>query len=287
MPQDELQASTPENVVDTPAPETTPEAVDSGTTEQAAEPVEPTPEERAQEEQRKARRYNNNLQRRFGELKGQITQRDRQIEQLLGIVQQVALPPKGNQQVPDENAEPQRGADEAWEDYQRRITRWEARQVARRELEAERRAAQEHQLRQHHARTAQEKVVTFVQKQDAFAKATPDYYEALDNSTAQLPDGIESVFVRVPDGHLAAYAIAKNPSLAEQLWGRDELEQAAILASIVTSVKAKPAPQVSTAPPPGKPVSARGAASSTTPSDSDSVDEWIRKRNAQIAKMGG
>jgi len=288
MSQDQdTQGATPDqNVVDTPEPEQSPDTVDAGTTE-AAEPSEPTPEERAAEEQRKAARRNNRLQRRFGELTGQLAQRDRQIDQLLSVVQRVMPQPGGGQQSAPQDAEPQRGADEAWEDYQRRVTRWEARQVAKQEMQAEREQMHRQQTHAQQERAAHEKVASFAHKQEAFAKTTPDYYEALENSTAELPDGIESVFVRVPDGHLAAYAIAKNPDLAQYLWNRDPFEQAAVIASIVAQVKMRPAPQVSNAPPPGKPVSARGGGSSTTPSDNDSVDDWMRKRNAEISKRGG
>jgi len=282
------QGATPANVVDTPAPAQTPEPVESGTTEQtAAEQEGQTPEKQAQDEQQKARRARDRLQRRFGELTSKLDQKDRQIEQLLAVVQQAVPRPGSPQGQPAADGPPQRDAFPDWESYQDARTEYRAREVARQELQHHAEASYRDQIRRGEAQTAQQMVQSFAQRQDAFAKSVPDYYEALDNSTAQLPDGIESIFVRVPDSHIAAYAIAKNPELAQQLWGKDPFSQAAVLGSIIASYKARPASQVSTAPPPGKPVSATSAPSNSTPSENDSLAEWMRKRNAEVAKRGG
>lgn len=262
------QGATPANVVGTPEPAQAPEPVESGTTEQqAAEQEGQTPEKQAQELEQKARRARDRLQRRFGELTSKLDQKDRQIEQLLAVVQQAVPKVGGPQGAPAAgDGPPLRESFPDWESYQDARTEWRAGEVARREIEMRAHAEREESVRRGQMQSAQQMVQTFAQRQDAFAKSVPDYYEALDNSTAQLPDGIESVFVRVPESHVAAYAIAKNPELAQYLWGKDPVEQAAVLGSIVASYKSRPNPQVSTAPPPGKPVSTKGATSPKDPS---------------------
>ena len=281
------QGATPAQVADTPVPAQTPEPVEAGTTEQQAADQDGQQQEKPVSDEQKARRARDRLQRRFGELTAKLDQKDRQIEQLLAVVQQSTLGPSRTGQPASDDSPPQRDAFPDWESYQEAKTEWKARQVARSELQADRQHNYQQQVRYQQEQSAHQMVQSFAQRQEAFAKSTPDYYEALENSTAQLPDGIESLFVEVPDSHIAAYAIAKNPELASQLWGKSRAAAAAVLGSIVASYKARPNPQVSTAPPPGKPVSARGAPASSTPSDQESVDEWIRKRNAEVAKRGG
>jgi len=285
MDDQQLPDSAPEQAVDTPV---TPAegTVEAGTTEQQAAE---TDERSGLTDQQKAQRARDKLQRRFGELKAKMDQKDSQIDQLLEVVQQRGAAQSAPQPVHDADRMPQR-TDPGLEDYETFLeakAAWRAQQVARREIEQDRRVSAQQSARWHAEKQAYEAVNSFAQSQEAFAKSTPDYYEALDNSTAQLPDGIEQVFVSVPDSHIAAYAIAKNPELAQQFWGKSQIQQAAVLGSIVAGYKARPAPQVSTAPPPGRPVSPRGAAASSLPSDSDSADEWLRKRRAQLKARDG
>ncbi len=70
------------------------------------------------------------------------------------------------------------------------------------------------------------------------------------------------------------YEIGKNEALHETLSGSSKLKAARILSEIVDSWEAKPAPKVSKAPPPIKPVQANAPAARSPEKMSD--DEWYR-----------
>ena len=70
------------------------------------------------------------------------------------------------------------------------------------------------------------------------------------------------------------YEIGKNEALHETLSGSSKLKAARILSEIVDSWETKPAPKVSKAPPPIKPVQANAPAARSPEKMSD--DEWYR-----------
>jgi hypothetical protein len=279
---EQVQDTAAVSAVDTPEP-ATPETVEPGTTETVAETDEQKAQREQQDAEQKQRRARDRLQRRFGELTAQIRQRDAQIEQLMSVLQRNGQP--AAQPQPADGA-PKREAFESYEDYLEAKAEWKAEQRARALIEEREQQSRQQQQRTQQQTHVQQVVQSFATRQQEFAKSTPDYFEALESSTADLPDEIVPLLMQVPDGHIAAYAIAKTPDLAQQLWNKSQFEQAAILGSIVATYKARPSPQVSTAPPPGKPVAPRGAAASNLPSDTDSPEEWLRKRRAQLRAQG-
>ena len=88
-------------------------------------------------------------------------------------------------------------------------------------------------------------------------------------------DEVASEFGYSPETQVKLlYEIGKNEALHETLSGSSKLKAARVLSEIVDSWGAKPAPKVSKAPPPIKPVQANAPAARSPEKMSD--DEWYR-----------
>ena len=88
-------------------------------------------------------------------------------------------------------------------------------------------------------------------------------------------DEVASEFGYSPETQVKLlYEIGKNEALHETLSGSSKLKAARILSEIVDSWETKPAPKVSKAPPPIKPVQANAPAARSPEKMSD--DEWYR-----------
>lgn len=274
--QDSAPVAATEPAVETPAP-AEPETANPGTAEPAT-PVAETEEQKAlrlaKEGRTKWERAQRKIQERFGELTEEKRQLARQVEQLtqalLGKQQPTAQP----------DGPPKREQFEDFESFIEARAEWRAEQRAKAILEQQTRAQREAEARQQVERQAQTIGQEFAKRQSEFAKAHPDYESVvLHNDDVQIPDSALALIPMLPDGHVAAYAIGKNPELAQQLWGKSPVEQAAMLTRIAVTFQA--APQVSNAPPPSQPVAAKSKPTNTEPSDEDSYEDWVKKRNAQ------
>lgn len=278
MFEDDAPAATPENVDETPGL-ATPDTVDAGTTEPVAETDEAKAERLVKERQIRQQRAQQKINARFSEMSEGIRAKDRQIEQLT-----TALVGKQHAPQNDATGEPKREQFESWEDWNDARVDWRAEARATKVFaEAEQRRAD--QAREHGVHSqAQDIAQRFAQRQSEFVKQFPDYTDVvLNNDDVEVPESVLGLIPIIPDGHVAAYAIAKNPELARQLYGKSPVQQAAMLGQMAAAFKAR-SPQVSTAPAPGKPVATRASAASHELSDTDSTSAWLKKRNADVNK---
>lgn len=135
---------------------------------------------------------------------------------------------------------------------------------------------------------AEKQQQTQIQKQAEFeavittvAETYPDFDSVVQAGLQRdLPmpltlDEVASEFGYSPETQVKLlYEIGKNEALHETLSGSSKLKAARILSEIVDSWEAKPAPKVSKAPPPIKPVQANAPAARSPEKMSD--DEWYR-----------
>ena len=127
-------------------------------------------------------------------------------------------------------------------------------------------------------------------------KSHPDYMTALQELSREVgdfvkPDGAPSAFMEVvlevvdkPAALL--YHLGKNPDLAEELSGLSPLKLAKQLDRIERELEDKSTQKPSKAPKPleaVKVVSIRAG----EPSDTDSIDDWVRKERARQSKRQG
>ncbi len=118
-----------------------------------------------------------------------------------------------------------------------------------------------------------------------------DAFQEKCNEVAALGAGDSQAFMALvtdpdvlPEGHKVVAALADNPEEAQRILAMDPLKMASALTRFATTVK--PAEkQISNAPAPIKPVG--GTAKSSEPSDSESIREWMAKRNAGARTSAG
>src|SRR6185312_2578211 len=271
---EEAQIPATETAVEAPVTtevETSP--VESGTTETVVETDEQKEAKRLIDEKQRGERAKRSIQKRFGEYSEALKQKDRQIEQLMPAV-------VGTQQQPEASTDAPPGREEfaTYEDDVEARAEYRAAKAAESRLMALVEEAQKQQqtLTKQQEETQAQK--SYAQALSSFEKTTPDFREVVDRDDVSIPDDAVRALYRLPDPGPVLYAIGKNPELASSLWQHqgNAVMQSYLLGQIAAS--AKSAPQISNAPPPGKPVGAKGGSSSDPPKNPDAYMAW-RKKN--------
>jgi hypothetical protein len=148
------------------------------------------------------------------------------------------------------------------------------------------------ELKESQEREAKERRQTsFASKASEFAKTVEDYDSVVTNPRLAITPEMAEAIRESDDGPALAYHLGKNPEIAEKLAQLPPFAAARELGKIEARLanereKAKEKP-VSKAPPPPPKVEGADPATSVKPddpnSDSLSDDEWVRRRNKQLA----
>ncbi|MBK9497027.1 MAG: hypothetical protein IPO08_21450 [Xanthomonadales bacterium] len=127
------------------------------------------------------------------------------------------------------------------------------------------------------------------------SKKHADYMPALKDLAAEVGDFVQKngapspfmeVVLDVADSPTELlYYLGKNPDVASDLEGLSPAKLAKQLARIESELGEKAKPKTSNAPKPLAPVKARASADSS-PSDSDSTADWIKKERARMEAKG-
>jgi hypothetical protein len=112
---------------------------------------------------------------------------------------------------------------------------------------------------------ANQVIAGFVDRQEAFKKATPDYEEVLESADFEVPPITQQYLVESEMGPQLAYHLAKNPDVVTSLRKLSPARQLAELGKLEAKLEVKPAPQnggstkndVSKAPAPIQPLEAK------------------------------
>lgn len=182
---------------------------------------------------------------------------------------------KGNTAQPDSNGEPRRDDFDNDVDYLRAVARYDARTEA--EAQAKALAKQQEEARQRMTAEEQQKAIAkeFVTRRKEIEKTIPDYREVISDWEPQLPDATQDMILRLPDGPLISYHLAKNPQLEAQFLDQPLYMHGVLLGQMLTTIKASTKP--SSAPAPGKPVASKAGTSSEPPSDPELYRAWADK----------
>lgn len=274
---EEAQVVAPEATPDPVAAEPTQvieQADESGASETVAESDESKAERLVKEKQIRQQRAQRKLDQRFAEMTEQRKSAERQVEQLTGILKQFVSPDKAA--APDQA--PKR---EQFDDYETYVEA-KAAHIAEKRAEAKFQALIEQQQKQgqqqNHQQIATQLEQNWTRNASEFAKATPDFNEVVNNDDVVIPDESVAMIRAMPEGPQIAYALGKDPKLAEQLmrFAGNPVMQAMYLGQYSATLKSSP--QVSKAPAAGKPVGARPAPANEPPKDVDAYMAW-RKKN--------
>ena len=138
-------------------------------------------------------------------------------------------------------------------------------------------------------RKEQSRLATFAERQQAFAKATPDFEaRVLQDPSLPITEAMRDVIVDSESGPELAYYLAQNRAAAEAIARLPThlaaLEMGRIEGRLSAQKEAaKRPPPVSKAPPPPPTLETTEAAGSKAPEDM-STDEWMKWREKQVSK---
>jgi len=233
----------------------------------AAETIQPDP---AEEQQRSRGGFQNRIDRltrekyQLAQEREQLAREKQELEQRL-------------HQQPQPKQEPEF---QSYEEFVAHKAREEAVAAVRQFTEQQRQ-----QSEQAHQRESHQKLVTdFLSSANQLAAELPDFEDVAGG--VQISGAIGQALLRNDQGAHLAYFLGQNPAerlRIEQTAGNDPAVAARELARL--EAKAKSLIQSrsrSGAPPQGKPLGTASAVNSKEPGPNDSMDEWIRKRRAQV-----
>jgi hypothetical protein len=217
-------------------------------------------EEAAQRRAAKEEKRQQSLNQRFAEITAEKYAEKARADALEKVIAQYGI---NKNQETQASAAPTRDQFDSYEDFLRAEARYEAKQEAE---AATKRAIEDFQKSQERERTVssneEERKKTerqFLAKVAEVKKSHPDYQEVIEDWEPNLPPAVVNMIVRLADGPLISYHLAKNPALEARLSEETDPDmQKLLLGEIRSSLKA-PA-KTSAAPPPGKPVQAKAAA---------------------------
>jgi hypothetical protein len=302
-----LAARNPQTVTETPAESTENAAAEDapagakpedGTAEESATPEEHANENDEQEQEGDKPGKPSKLEKRFAKL----TKTIRELEQENArwreeATKSAAKPPEQKTEAPaatDNDAEPEPKEGESAAEYVKRYTKWQLAQ----ERKAAERATAEAAAKETRDKAAQVWNEREAKAKEQFAGEELDYDEAVTDFVERANARKVAVSQAMKDfvnesefGPQLLYKIATmKDAEVNELAKLTPLKLAAQLLKIEAQFAPtqdqpeKPAPVTSKAPAPVQPVRRPAPAASAEPSDSDDMDTWLRKREAQVAK---
>lgn len=281
--QEQEQVSAPVEAVDAPVTDVedneTPESAD-GQAEQAAETDEQRNERVLREREERSRKRMNSVQHRINEL----TADKRRLEELVSkLAERPTDSPKSTPEVADAGMPPREKYD-SWEAWQDAKAEWIADRKAEQKLQGFIRQVQQQQV----MRQAQEQAAVLAEKFDKDVSKVrsefEDYDDVVGNLDFNAPPSMVQAILESDSPARIFHALGKNPQEARRIAAMQPISQAKAIARIEAALTSQP--QVSRAPPPGKPVGVRGGPVEKAPSEMN-VDEFFKWRRKQIAARRG
>jgi hypothetical protein len=238
--------------------------------------------EQAETNRKREEKRQSSIQKRMDELTADKYAERKRADQLQALVERLT----GEKSQPKEAETPLSGAPkredyESYEDF----VRADARHHARLEAQAASKAAFENLTKtQQEAKTKadrhteQQKVEKqFLERRAAAEKELPDYRAVIEDWEPKLPDSVVDLIVRLEEGPLITYHMAKNPALETQFRDSPAHMHGILLGQLLATLKAST--KESAAPKPGKPVTGKVAASdgSSYTGDPEGYFAWAKK----------
>lgn len=249
-----------------------PEVVE--TDEQKNERVQREATERARlkEEKRQA-----SVQRRMDELTADKYAERKRADQLAEQNAKILalLESRSGQAQANPSGEPTREQFTDYEDFVTARAEWRAEQKAQAIIEQFSKTQTETQAKAQAEQSEQAIAKQFLERRAAAEKEIPDFRETVQDWEPQLPNSVVDMILKVPEGALISYHLAKNPGLEAQFRDSPAYMHGVILGQLIATLKSPP--KVSSAPAPGKPVAAKPGTSSEPPSNPDAYYAWAKK----------
>lgn len=224
----------------------------------------------AKEEKRQA-----SVQKRMDELTAQRYKAEARAEALQAELERARQPAQSQQQA---SGEPQRDQFESYEDYLEAKVTFKAQQIVDRQLEQSSAKQKETMASAELHKTQQAEQRQFLENRGKLEKEIPDYKDTIEDWEPNLPDTVAAMLIKLPEGPLITYHMAKNPSLEAQFRDQPEYLHGVLLGQLIASLKSPP--KVTTAPAPGKTVSTTKTTSTgdEPPSDPEQYFAWATRQ---------
>ena len=149
---------------------------------------------------------------------------------------------------------------------------------------AEQRAAEKLAERQRQ-QEVERRSESFIEKAEKAQERYPDFQLVVGNPNLTINEEMAEFIADSDVGADVAYFLGKNPTKAAEIARMSPVKAARELNRIETDLASRPQARVSKAPEPITPVGNRGRAStSSTPSDEDDIETWMRKERARMTR---
>lgn len=221
----------------------------------------------AREEKRQA-----SVQRRMDELTAQRYTEKARADLLQAELERLRSPAPQAKNA----GEPQRDQFDSYEDYLEAKVTYKAEQIAKQHVEQ----FQTEQKKTANVTAAEqsrkESERQFLERRNALEKELPDYKDVIEDWEPNLPPSVVETIIKLPQGPLISYHLAKNPALEAQFRDQPDYMHGVLIGQLLATLNT--APKVTAAPAPGKPVSSSKAAAGTQPpSDPNQYYAWAQK----------
>lgn len=134
------------------------------------------------------------------------------------------------------------------------------------------------------AQTRKSVAGAFWSKVDEVSERLPDIEQAINDPSLPMSQHMAEYVMSSDAGPEVAYHLAKNRAKAAAIAQMGPIQAARELMKLESEITSKPRPKPSEAPEPITPVGNRGRSASSTPSDEDDIDTWMRKERARAKR---
>jgi hypothetical protein len=277
MSLEEEQVSTPETVENQVDSEVkTPENGEPTTPETDEEKNARVQAEAAAKAQQREEKKQQSIQKRFNELTAEKYSAQKLADQLAEQNARILALLEGKQgnQIPTD-AEPKREQFTDYEDFITARAEYRAEQKALAIVEKFSKTQEETQTERSRQSEDAKVQKEFLERRAAVEKTLPDFRETVEDWEPKLPDSVVETIIRMPDGPLISYHLAKNPELEAQFRDSPAYMHGVLLGQLSATLKSQT--KVTAAPNPGKPVTQKPGTSNEPPSNPELYYEWAKK----------
>lgn len=198
------------------------------------------------------------------------------------IADALKQPPKEPQQQTTEkpSAEQFKNTDGTYdsERYIEAVAEWKAKQIVQDTLNSREKAEREAKQRQQ----VEQRTQAWQEAEDSARDKYEDFDEVAYNPRLPISDAMAEAIQTSEVGPDLAYYLGKNPEEASRIAKLSPFIAAKELGKLEVKLSSAP-PKTSKAPAPHKPLAGRDKLATDAPTDSDPMEVWLKKRNAQIA----
>jgi hypothetical protein len=260
-------------------PSTGGQAAAPDTAEQVAETDEQKNAREVAEQRERSERRARGVQRRLDELTREKYDAAARADRLEGLLTHALTGRAGQPQLPAAPEEPKRETYANYDDWVGALAEHRAERKAEAIVTRILGQTNAQYERVQQQRQVDELRANFAERQQKFAAATPDYFDVVQTDDVRVPDESAAFLHTMEDAPEVIYHMAKHPEFAKRLWSQPPVRQAMLLGALSAQLKA--APQVSKAPPPGKPTGATASASNEPPQDMEGYLKWREKNRSK------